>query len=166
MALNAHLDMKAAGIKGESKEQGFEDQIQLQSWSWGVHNPNATTHGSGLGSGPGEPGTFNFTMYMNTASPELLVHCSTGQHITSDVILTVCKTGDKNTLQKFLKITYKNVMVASYSTGGQGANDLPLENISLAYESMKMEYLKQAEGGKTSPAGQGGYDFKTKKKVG
>ncbi len=165
MALDAHLDLKAGSIKGESKEKGYEDQIQLLSWGWGATNQGSSAHGTGMGSGKVHMQDFHFTQQMCTSSPELLLNCATGQHIAK-AILTCRKAGQKAEQQKFLQLTFTDLLISSYQTGGtDGGTGLPVESISFNYSKIEMEYFVQDEKGVTKPAGKTGYDLKKNCKV-
>lgn len=159
MAMDIHLDLTKGNIIGESQEKGFEKQIQVLSWSWGATQTGSFAHGSGGGSGKVSMQDFHFTMQMCTASPALLLHCSTGQHI-SQATLTARKSGQKSAQQKFLVINFYDLLISSYQTGGANASDgLPIESVSFNYAKMDMEYFVQDAKGVTKSAGKNGYDL-------
>lgn len=165
MAQDYHLDLQKGSIKGESLEKGYEGQIQLQSWSWGATQTGSFAHGSGGGAGKVSMQDFHFDMETCKASPELLLHCCTGQHIP-EAMLTCRKSGQKGEQQKFMQIKFYDLLISSYSTGGnQSSQGLPIESISFNYSKMEMEYFEQDAKGATKPASKAGYDLKKNTKV-
>lgn len=161
--MDAFLDMKKGNVKGESTEKGFEDCIQLLSWSEGVTNSGSSAHGTGAGVGAVNFQDFHFTMTMNKASTPLMVACCTGQHI-EEVILTQRKSTGDETPQPFLVFTFKDVLVSSYQTGSSGA-ELPIESCSLNFSEVTMQYATQDAKGKLTLGSPMGWNVKTSKKA-
>lgn len=161
--LDAFLDLKSGNVKGESKEKGFEDCIQLLSWSWGCTNSGSASHGGGMGTGTVNMQDFHFTMTMNTASAPLMTLCNTGKHFSPAIFTQRKSTGDE-TPQKFLEITMSDVMVSSYQTGSSGP-ELPHESCSINFSKIEMEYFEQAADGSLKSKGKMGYDVKLNKKA-
>jgi type VI secretion system secreted protein Hcp len=60
-------------------------------------------------------------------------------------VLTVRRAGD--TPFDFLKMTMRNVIVSSYSTGGSGGEDRLTENVVLHFDSLEGQYQKQNDKG-------------------
>ncbi len=165
MAMDIHLDLTKGGIEGESKEKGFEKQIQVLSWSWGASQSGSFQTGQGGGSGKVSMQDFHFTQKMCTATPKILLACSTGQHI-DQAVLTARKAGQKTAQQKFLVINFYHLLISSYQTGGSDASDgLPIESISINYAKVDLEYFVQDEKGVTKSAGKNGYDLQTNQPV-
>jgi type VI secretion system secreted protein Hcp len=155
--------LKLDGVDGESKQKGFEGQIDLESWSWGASQSG--THGSGGGGGAGKASfqDMHFVMKINKASPKLMLACATGEHIKSG-LLTARKAG--GTQQEFLKIKLTDVLVSSYQTGGSGHGDIvPTDQISLNYSKIEVEYKEQKPDGTLGGAIKAGYDVKAGAKV-
>jgi len=165
MGLDAHLNLQKGGIEGESKNKGFEKQVQLLSWSWGASNSGSSTIGGGLGSAKANFQDFHFTMQMSKASPTVLLYCATGHHMP-EATLTLRKSGQKSEQQIFLTVLFTDLIIASYQTGGTDDAGLPMEQISLNYSTYKMEFFEQDEKGVTKTAGKSGYDLKLNKPIG
>src|SRR5436309_1605065 len=73
--------LKVDGIDGESHDDKFAKNIELESWSWGESNSGGFAHGSGGGAGKVSMQDFHFVMLMNNASANLAQACATGKHI-------------------------------------------------------------------------------------
>lgn len=155
MAIDSFL--KLGDLKGESIVKGFEDQIQLLSWSWGM-TQSGTTH-TGLGGGAGKVNVSDLTLtkYTDSASPNLFSACCTGKHFES-AIITMRKSGGQPL--DYLKLTLTDIIVTSVSTGGSGGEDLLSENVSLNFAQFKYEYQPQdAKGGKKGGAITASYNI-------
>jgi type VI secretion system secreted protein Hcp len=146
---NMAVDMflKLDGIKGESQDHKHKDEIHVLSWSWGV-SQSATGHvGSGSGSGKANFHDISFSKYIDSASHNLLKHTATGKHIKA-ALLTVRKAGEKPL--EFVKLAMTNCLVSSINTGGHGADDQLMENITLNFSEFEFSYTPQ------KPDGSGG----------
>lgn len=160
-AVDYFLDID--GIKGESADSKHKDKIDLQSWSWGESNAASMATGGGGGAGKVSMQDFHFTMSVSKASPKLMLACATGEHIKSAKL--ICRKAGKDQ-QEFLTITFSDVLVSGYQTGGsQGGNIVPTEQVSLAFSKIEFEYKPQKADGSLDAPIKAGYDLKANKKV-
>jgi type VI secretion system secreted protein Hcp len=155
--------LKLDGIKGESADAKHKGEIDLESWSWGETQAGTFHGGGGGGAGKVSMQDFHFVMKMNTASPKLMLACATGEHIPKG-ILTCRKAGGQQA--EFLVITFTNLLVSSYQTGGSGHGDIvPTDQISLNFSKIQIDYKVQDEKGTPTSVGPVGYDVKAQQKV-
>lgn len=155
--------LKIEGIKGESHDAKHKDEIELESFSWGETNTGSMAAGGGGGAGKVQMQDFHFVMKMNKASPLLLLACASGQHI-KQAILTCRKAGKEQ--QEFLKITFTDLLCSSYQTGGSSGSDvIPMDQVSLNFTQMKMEYKPQKADGTLDAAVTAGWNLKQNKAV-
>jgi len=155
--------LKIEGIPGESQDDKHKNEIQIESFSWGESQGGSAAHGGGMGAGKVLMQDFRFVMKINKASPKLMLACAQGEHIKS-AILTCRKAGKDQ--QEYLKITFSDLLVSSYQTGGSGNADIvPLDQISLNYTKIEMEYKEQKPDGTLSGPIKAGYDIKAMKVV-
>ena len=157
--------LKIDGIDGEATDDKHKGWIELQSWSWGETNSGSFGSGkSGGGAGKVNMQDFHFVTGFSSASPNLTLACAAGSHPAS-AILECCKAGDPQ--QLFLKITLTEVMVTSYQTGGSGHSELiPTDQVSLAFDKVKIEYGPQDAGGKVASLSvKAGWDVGANKKM-
>jgi len=155
--------LKLDGIKGESKDHKHKDEIHIESFSWGMSQTGA--HGAGGGGGAGKVAMhdFNFNMFVNKASPKLMLACATGDHLKT-AKLTVRKAGGDQ--QEFMTITFSDILVSSYSTGGSsGGDSVPTESISLNFAKVEFEYKPQKPDGTLDSPVKTGYNLSTNKKI-
>jgi type VI secretion system secreted protein Hcp len=146
MAVDMFLELE--GIKGETVDKTYKSKnaIDLLAWSWGMSNSGTFHQGAGGGAGKASFQDISVTKYIDLASPNLMLFCANGKHITKGT-LTVRKAGE-NPLE-YLKISVDNILVTSYSTGGSGGEDRLTENVTLNFAGVKVEYAQQdAKGGK------------------
>jgi type VI secretion system secreted protein Hcp len=112
-----------------------------------------------LGAGRVQMQDFHFVMRVNKASPKLFLACATGDHIDS-ALLTCRKAGKEQ--QEYLKVTFSDMMVASYNTNGTGAADvIPMDQISLNFTKVEIEYREQLPSGQLGGTIKAWYNVKT-----
>jgi type VI protein secretion system component Hcp len=64
-----------------------------------------------------------------------------------------------------MKITMHTVLIAHYSIGGGSGGPLPVDNVTLTFEKLEVEYKEQDSKGNVGSPVKAGYDFKVNKKV-
>jgi type VI secretion system secreted protein Hcp len=158
MAFDSFL--KLGDIKGEASDSKHKDEIEVYSFHWGVTNTGMGAHGGGGGSGKCQVADFSFVHKVDKSSPVLFQKCATGEHI-KDALFVVRKAG--GTQVEYLKYKFTDILVSSVRPGGsaQGADDVPLEEVSLNFGKCELDYQPQGADGK--PAGgpiHGGWDLK------
>jgi len=155
--------LKIDGIEGESKQHKHTNEIELESWSFGETNSGSMSHSGGGGAGKVSMQDFHFTMYVNKASSKLFLACATGEHIKS-AKLTCRKAGKEQ--QEFYKVTFSDLLVSSYQVGGSGGSSvIPVDQISLNFSKIEIEYAEQKADGTLGPYIKTGYDLKVGQKV-
>ena len=153
--------LKIDGIEGESADSKHKAEIDLLSYSFGAVQTGTQSSGGGGGGGKVQMHDFSFNMHINKATPKLLLACATGEHIKK-AVLTCRKAGKEQ--QEYLKVTFSDLLVSSYNTGGSGA-DIPVESISLNFAKIEFEYKEQKADGTLGGAVKAGYDLKANKAV-
>jgi type VI secretion system secreted protein Hcp len=129
--------LELAEIDGPSTTKGFEKQIPVLNYRWGVSNTSTSGTGGGGGAGKAIAGPLVFTMQANKASPVLAMTCCTGKHIATATLHGVRVNGNK--LKEFLTLTLSAVLVRSLEQhDGGGAR--PTETVELIYSSV--EYVE------------------------
>ena len=136
--------LKIDGIPGEATDSKHKNEIELISWTWGETNAGSFGGGSGGGAGKVIWQDFSFTMRINKASPKLFLACATGQHIKS-ALLTCRRAGKEQ--QEYLKITFSNMLVSSFQTGGSSGDVIPVDQISFNCAKLEHSYSPQKSDG-------------------
>jgi type VI secretion system secreted protein Hcp len=160
MALDQFI--KLTGIKGESIDSKHKDEVDVLAWSWGVSNSGNAQTGGGAGAGKANVQDLSFTKYIDSGTPNLLLHCCNGKHI-DEVLLTVRKAGENPV--EYLKIKLTEVLVSSVSTGGSGGEDRLTENVSLNFRKVHVDYTPQDAKGKAGTAIPMGWDAGANAKI-
>ncbi|MFO7713045.1 Hcp family type VI secretion system effector [Desulfosarcina sp.] len=150
--------LKIDGIKGESADDKHKDEIHVLAWSWGA-SQSGTRQGGG-GGGKANFQDVSVTKFVDKSSHSLLKAVSTGQHF-KEALLTVRKAGDKPL--EYIKLTMKDCMISSLSTGGSGGDDKLTENISINFGQFGFEYTPQKADGSGDAVLPFGFDIKANK---
>jgi len=151
--------LKIDGIQGESQDKTHKNEIEIESFSWGAAQTGTASHGGGMGAGRVSVQDFNFMMQVNKASPKLFLACAQGEHI-KNAVLTCRKAGKEQ--QEYLKVTFTDLLVSNYLTSGSGGGGAaPMDQISLNFSKMEMEYKEQKADGSLGGAIKAHYDLKT-----
>lgn len=111
--------IKIGDIKGESVDKTHKDEIEVLNWSWGMSQSGNMHTGTGGGAGKVSIQDLSLTKYVDKATPNLMMHCSSGKHVAK-VTLTVRKAGGDNQVE-YLIINLEEVLISSLSTGGSAA---------------------------------------------
>ena len=141
--------LKIDGIPGESPDAKHRNEIQCESFDWGVQQAGNMGNGEsplGLPSitrGKSAKAIFqNFTFKhrLDKASPKLIAACAQGIHIQT-VALVLRKAGAQMT--EFLKVTLKDVLVSSVTLESGGGDTIPMEVVALSYAEIEIAYIPQ-----------------------
>jgi type VI secretion system secreted protein Hcp len=143
-------------IQGESQDATHKDEIEVLAWSWGL-SQSGTIVNDGGGEGKASFQDFNFTHYVDKASPLLMTACARGVHIR-DATITVRKSG-KDALE-YLVIEMTDIMVTSVSTSGS-EGDYTMESVALACAQVDLEYTPQKSDGSLDAGVHFTYDLRT-----
>jgi type VI secretion system secreted protein Hcp len=155
--------LKIDGIEGESTDHKHKNEIEVESWSWGETNAGSHAGGGGGGAGKVVMQDFHFVMKMCKASPKLFLACATGQHIKKAELFCRKAGGEQ---QDYLKVTFSDLLVSSYQTGGSSQSDvIPTDQLSLNFAKIEFEYKEQKADGSLGAPVKAGYDVKQNKKA-
>ena len=121
------------GIDGPSTTKGFEKQIPLHAFSWGVTNSAAPV---GAGAGKATEAPFAFTSSTSKASPLFAKFVCTGEHIAT-AVLTGLRRNPAGVLSKYLKLTLAGVIVSSVRLGESGSG-AAIDQVSLGYRTVTL----------------------------
>ena len=142
MAFDAFLQVD--GIPGESTDSAHGDWIEVLSYSSGVSQTASASASSGGGASSerADFADFSIVKTLDKASPKLAAACSDGTHIAT-VILELCRAGGEKL--KYMEYKLTNCIVSSVRPGGsaQGAETLPLEEVSFNYGMIEWTYTQQ-----------------------
>ena len=146
--------LKIEGIEGESQDSKHKGEIDIESFSWGESNP--VVYGSLGDKRKVTMEEIHFTMFASKASTKLMRACASPSDQTiPKATFTLRKAGGDQ--QEYLIFTFLDVRVTSYKIAGpatetsrheqigheKNENPLPLEQITLNFGEMEVEYRSQ-----------------------
>ena len=128
--------LKIEGIKGESVDDKHKDEIDVESFSWGVSQTSVRSGAGGAASGKAQFQDFHFTMPINRSSPQLFLATADGHHIKQATFVGETRNTDSGGGQ-FFKYTFTDVLVSSYQDAGS-ANGV-IDASALRFADVKVE---------------------------
>jgi type VI secretion system secreted protein Hcp len=149
-----HLD----GIKGESKKDGNEAEIDITSWAFGMSQSGTWHTGGGGGGGIVNMQDITLTKNIDAASADLMSYCCKGDHIPAGS-LTVYKVGGSNL--DYYKIDLEKVIISSVQTTGTGNGDAVTETVTLNFAVIKIKYKEQGDDGSAKAEYEMGFNVET-----
>jgi len=158
----ADMFLKLEGIKGESTDSKHSNEIEILSYSFGVTQPGTGAQGSGHGGGRAHVQDFQITHHTDAASPTLFAMCATGKHIKEGTFIARKAGGDQ---QEYMTVKLTDVLISSVQNGGSGGNDIPLEQVSLNFGKIEIDYKPQKADGTLGGGIKGGWDIKQSMKT-
>jgi type VI secretion system secreted protein Hcp len=129
--------LKIDGVDGESTDDKHKDEIEVESFSWGVSQTGTRSTDGGGGAGKVQLHDFNFTKVVSKASPKLFLACASGQHIKQAVFVGRTASNERGGNQ-FLKYTFSDILVSRYQEAGSVGGDV-MDAAALKYASVKTE---------------------------
>jgi len=146
-------------IKGDSPVKGYEGQIEILDYRFGVTQPGGFSFAKGGARVHAKLDDLTLVFRSCSASPKLMQNCATGKHLTK-ATLTCTKSGDDNKPTKYQEFVMTDVVISSYQTGG-GAEDVSHESISLNFAKIDQEFFATDNKGIATSAGKGSWNQQT-----
>lgn len=160
--MSVDMFLKIGDLKGESLDDKHKDSIDVLAWSWGASQSGTMHVGGGGGAGKANFQDVSVTKWVDKSSGDLMLNVANGKHFDK-ATLTVRKAGEK--ALEYIKLTMKEVLITSISTGGSGGEDRLTENISLNFAQYEFEYIPQKADGTGDAAMKYGWDIQANKKL-
>ncbi len=156
----AQAFLKLGDIKGESLDKQHKDEIDIQSFSFGVTQTGGGGFGGGGGEGKATFSSFHVNKLYDAASPALFKGVATGEHF-KNATLSFRRKGADNP-GDFLTIKLDDVLITGYQQGGTKEPPL-LEGVSLDASKIDIEYRPQNADGSFGESVKASYDIKQNK---
>jgi type VI secretion system secreted protein Hcp len=142
------LFLQVPGVQGDSTDLAFVGAIGVNSFSWGVANPdNKVAHFS----------DFQFTKNVDRSSPRLLQLVANNQVIPTTVKLSTVKSGAQRQVYRafcFTGVQFTNLQSSASAGGGTSS-----ESVSFSYATVVERFTPQNEDGTLGTAILGGWDI-------
>lgn len=152
--------LKIDGIDGESADAKHKNEIELQSWTFGATQSGTMHSGGGGGAGKVSVEDLHFVSSVSKASPKLFLACCNGEHLKK-AVLVARKAGKEQ--QEYYKITMSDLLVSRYEEGGSHEGIVPVDQVSLNFAKIEIEYKEQKADGSLGGIVKTGYDLKQNK---
>ncbi len=154
--------LKLDGIKGESGDSKHKDEIEIQSWSWGMHNEGTAHYGAGSGAGKVQVHDIQIVKRVDTSSPILMKSCAKGDHIKTGVMVVRKAGGDQ---VEYFKVELTEVLVSNVQPHSDPGSPSLMETVGLNFKTFKVTYLPQTENGSLGAPVEFGYDLAAAKAI-
>jgi type VI secretion system secreted protein Hcp len=151
--------IKMPDVKGEATDAEHKDEIDIDSYSWGMVHP-IDSSGTGQSIGESRASELVVSKSICKATPNLMKFCLNAKSFP-EVLLTCRKRGE-NPID-YLKITMKNAVVSSVQNNGSGEGVAVNESVSFAFTAVKVEYTPQKEDGTPDASVSVEWDFAKQK---
>jgi type VI secretion system secreted protein Hcp len=148
------------GIPGDSTAKGFEGQIELLTWAWGVDNSASLGSGGGGGSGKATPRDVVVLAESGIQSPPLLLDTNTGRHVQS-ALLSCVRPGKK--AFTFMTLNFEELLVTSYAVTPDPTNGFPLDLVHLVFAKITQTVFPQNADGSAGTPVTTSFDYSTNK---
>lgn len=156
------ITLKLTKIEGESKKKGYENQIDVYDFKFGVSQSASSAEGHGGGSAKSDCKDLVVTKLIDKSTPILFLHSALGTPIP-EAVLTVRKAGGQ--ALDYLIVTLKDVIVTNVATGGKSEDERVREEISLNYAKISINYKAQNADGTAGAAIQKAYDLESNTEI-
>lgn len=136
-------------IKGESQDEKHKDEIDVLSWSWGMR---AQTTIAGGAAGKATLNELVVDKRLDCASTALM-SAMRNNELIKQAVLTMRKAGAVQ--HEFCKVTIKNGRITAIDIHcDEPGTSSYTERLSLAFQSLKVEYIPQGSDGQPRGAMQ------------
>jgi type VI secretion system secreted protein Hcp len=154
------MDMKSAGINGESKDSKHTDCIDVLAWGFGIDQASSSAFGAGVTTGKANVSSLWFDHYADKATATLWQKALEGKSL-SKATLECCRiSGDMGT---YLKVEVENVVIVNITVMGATNSPRTIERVQLAFTKIKAESKAQDEKGALVAGGNMTWDVKQNK---
>lgn len=152
------MTLRLDDIAGESKKDGYEAEIDVTSWSFGMSQSGTWHTGGGGGGGIVNMQDITLTKLIDASSCDLMARCCDGSHIPTGT-LTVAKVGGSNL--DYYVINLEKIIISSVQTAGTAGGDDVVETVSLNFAIVKIKYKEQADDGSAKAEYEMGFNVET-----
>jgi type VI secretion system secreted protein Hcp len=142
----ADMFLKVQGVTGEASDSEHKGEIEIVSWSWGMHAPTAL---GGQATGKATIGELNIVKRVDRSSTTLMTYLR-NHKLIDEAQLSVRKAG--KTPLEYFRIGMRKVRVTSLRAEAEGVE--LIERLTLGFERVQVSYIPQdstgAQGGGAS----------------
>ena len=160
--------IKLSGIDGDSMDDRHKDEIDVMTWAFGESVPASLSATLSRTATPVQMQDLKFTTRTGKHSTRVFQMGASGQHIRDGVLS--CKTVGGVLPFDFIRIILADVRVSGYrietptnvgSPPMPMSDDYPVEEVSLSFSRIKIEYTFKKPDGSPGATLTGGWDLTT-----
>jgi type VI secretion system secreted protein Hcp len=148
--------LNVAGIAGSATARGFEGQIELLTWAWGVDSSAGTGSGSGSGAGKPTPREFVALAVSDVQSPLLLLITNNGHHLQTVQLSCVRRPRRPIT---FMTIKLEDVILTSYAVTPDPTDGRPLDLVHVQFRKITQSVIPQNPDGSAGTPVTTSFDY-------
>jgi type VI secretion system secreted protein Hcp len=164
MAIQCLLKMEGPDLTGEAQLLGHEEEIDVQSWTWGLRQNGTMHQARGSGTGKASVQDLTLTKYVDAATPKLVLACLSGTQFQR-ATLTCLRVGGHDSRIPCLAIVMQKVIVAAVDDGGTSGAEPFTENLSLNFAEVVVRYSKQNQDGSAGEEVAIGWSIRENKRL-
>jgi type VI secretion system secreted protein Hcp len=136
-------DGATVAVNGECTLKGYENHIEVLSYSHGVSLPvQAGTSNTGRTTGRPNFGELSITKQLDLTSPALNFYCVQAKDLGT-VVLKLIRQDATNTQVMYMTYALTSTLISSISVGGSG--DIPVETVTFNYSKITWTYIQQSK---------------------
>ncbi len=159
------LKFEGPDIEGGSTAKGYENQIELISFSHSASQPTGGSRSSG-GKSTIEQATHDPVMVVkeiDTTTPELQRICWSGDHLDKATLSCVASTGGKTSEENlpYFKIELEDVVIQNHNISGSPGS-AGTESFAMSYGKITTTYGKSDSQGQKQGDIPASHDLRTK----
>lgn len=140
--------IKFDGVDGEAKDKDHSGWSDLMSFGQGIRQPGSAATGPTRRRGDVILDDIHCNKELDKASPKIAEAVCKGTIYPTVEIDMTASTSDAGR-ETYYRYELTNVMVTSYNVSGSGQSDeVPIEDISLNFEEIKVTYTEFDSAGK------------------
>jgi type VI secretion system secreted protein Hcp len=140
--------LQVPGVQGDSTDLAFVGAIGVNSFSWGVANPdNKVARFS----------NFQFTKNVDRSSPRLLQLVANNQVIPMTVKLSAVRSSAER--QVYRALCFTGVQFTNLQSGASTGSSTPSESVSFSYSAVVERFSPQNPDGSLGTPILGGWDL-------
>jgi type VI secretion system secreted protein Hcp len=145
MSTNTYLKFEQPEIAGAATDPRHSREIEVLAWSHGFVQPGSATREGSVEQAQHQ--NLTFTKSIDSSTNELLRHCWSGKPIGKATLrcYRAAATPGAEPVQ-YLSVEMEQVILSSYALSG-GPGDVPVENISMDYGTVRYVYHDHAIAG-------------------
>ena len=157
----ADVFLKLDGITGDATDTKHKGEISILSYSQSFSNSATVSPGTSGGPGRVTCGAMTFLKNIDSSSPELIAHVTTGTHVRNGLI-TFRKAGDSPI--EYYRITLTDVVVTAIDQTDQADPATIIEKVSMIADRFLFEHTAVDATGQPAGTTKFGWDCAMNKK--